>query len=71
MKNKTYYNQEEREDTEEEELRAGRLRILKVRRQFEALTGRTHDMLPLEKKNGAENRIDPKRQAEFAKIDEE
>ena len=36
-----------RPETEEDGIRAGALRLLKVRHQFEALTGRTHALLPL------------------------
>lgn len=34
-------------ETEEDGQRAGALRLLKVRQQFQALTGRTHGLLPL------------------------
>ena len=42
------YNPNEQE-TEEDGLRAGQLRLLKVRHQFKALSGRTHNLLPLQK----------------------
>ena len=34
-------------ETEADGQRAGALRLLKVRQQFQALTGRTHELLPL------------------------
>lgn len=34
-------------ETEQDGERAGALRLLKVRQQFQALTGRTHGLLPL------------------------
>ena len=36
-----------RPETEEDGLRAGALRLLKVRHQYQVLTGRTHGLLPL------------------------
>jgi len=36
-------------ETEEDALRAGKLRLLKVRHQYQELMGRTHDLLPLPK----------------------
>lgn len=36
-----------RPETEADGQRAGALRLLKVRQQFQALTGRTHGLLPL------------------------
>jgi hypothetical protein len=48
MKKQSSYNPNE-EETEEDGIRAGELRLLKVRHQFQALTGRTHNLLPLPK----------------------
>ena len=36
-----------RPDTEEDGLRTGTLRLLRVRQQYQAITGRTHASLPL------------------------
>jgi len=46
--NKTNYDPN-REETEEDGLIAGQLRLLKAHHQYKELTGRTHSLLPLPK----------------------
>ncbi len=43
----THSAKQSEQETEEDGLREGALRLLKVRHQFRALTGRTHGLLPL------------------------